>query len=158
MTQEQLTLAEVLDKVEGQRIAMFTSLDDDQLVARPMGLLQVDDDNTLWMVTTIDSDKAEQVRADQRVNLSFAADDYLSVSGTAEVVRDGAKAEELWNPHVDAWLQCDPTDPRVALIRVSPATIAYWETPSTPRYLLGVARGALGGSRPAEGNHGVVEA
>ncbi|GAA1394302.1 pyridoxamine 5'-phosphate oxidase family protein [Luteococcus peritonei] len=153
------TIDDVLDMLQAERVAMLTTHDEDELVSRPMGLQHVDrSDNSLWFFVNAGSDKALQVTEEAHVNLAFAGDDYLSVSGTATVVRDQARIEELWNSFAEAMLDREPTDPAVALLRVAPTTIAYWETPSSPRFLLGVAKSMLGGSRPQGGDHGVVEA
>ena len=153
------TLDDVISMLEAERIGMLVTHDDERLVARPMGLQHVDEnDHSLWFFIESSSDKADQVQDDAQVNVSFAGDNYVSVSGTASVVRDPAKNEELWNPFAKSWLQCEPTDPKVALLKVVPDTLAYWETPSSPRYLLGVAKSLVGGDRPQGGDSGVVQA
>ena len=53
----------------------------------------------------------------------------MSLSGTAEVVRDTEKATELWNGWVEAWLPQGPTDPNVALIHFRADAGEYWDTP-----------------------------
>lgn len=153
------TLDEVLEMLEAERVAMLTTHDGDLLVSRPMGLQQVDDaDHSLWFFVEVGSDKALQVADDAQVNLAFAGDNYLSVSGTARLVRDQARIEELWNPFAKSMLNCESTDPKVGLLRVDPSTIAYWDTPSSPRFLMGVAKSLLGGDRPKGGDSGVVQA
>ncbi|MGO4958428.1 pyridoxamine 5'-phosphate oxidase family protein [Luteococcus sp. Sow4_B9] len=153
-TKTQLELVEMLRK---QRIAMMSTLDGERIVARPMGVQRVDDDATLWFFATADSDKAVQIAADNRANLAFTDGDQLSVSGTATVVRDAAKIEELWDAGVKAWMQCEPTDPKVVLIRVDAESIGYWDTPSAAGTLLQVAASMVKGERPEPGTSGVVE-
>jgi general stress protein 26 len=56
-------------------------------------------------------------------------DTWISISGTARVVDDSAKAKELWNPLVEAWLPQGPTDASVVLIQIDGDTAEYWDTP-----------------------------
>ncbi len=68
--------------------------------------------------------------ANSYVNVTLTSSDtWISISGTARVVEDATKAQELWNPFVEAWLPQGPTDPSVVLIRVDGETAEYWDTP-----------------------------
>ena len=50
---------------------------------------------------------------------------YMSVTGTATVLQDPAKAAELWDAAVRSWFPDGPADPEVAVIKVEVATDAY---------------------------------
>lgn len=154
---DQLTRDEVLDLLRSQRVAMVTTLEDDKLVSRPMAPMHVDDDGTLWFFTQVDTDKADQVAANPSANVTFAHSDYLSVAGEASIVRDEAQQQALWNKVVETWLQCEPTDAKVRLLKVVPESIAYWTTPNTVASLFGMAKGALTGEQPDLGESGVVQ-
>ena len=68
------------------------------------------------------SPKAQEIRNDPRVNLSYAQPDdqrYVSVSGRGELVRDPAKMKELWNPLFKAWLPDGRVDHDLALLHVN---------------------------------------
>lgn len=158
MSDETMTLTELVEKIGDQRFAMVTTIDGDALVSRPMGMQTPDADGTLWFFTKPDTDKAEQVAADPRVNVAFTEGDYLSVSGTAQIVRDVEKNKELWDASVQAWMQGSPTDPDVALLKVTPQTIAYWVSGSRVTTMASVVKGLVSGERPQVGEHGVVEA
>jgi general stress protein 26 len=48
-----------------------------------------------------------EIKKHSQVNVSFSNpshQSYVSISGRAEVVTDKAKARELWNPYLKAWL------------------------------------------------------
>lgn len=150
------TRDEVLEMLRSQRTAMVTTLDGDQLVSRPMAPMHVDDDGTLWFFTEADSDKADQVESIPHMNVSFSHGDYLSVSGTGQVVRDVEQQKALWNKAVESWLQCEPDDPKVRLLEVQPSTIAYWSTPNTVATLLGMAKAVVTEEQPDLGDSGVV--
>ena len=78
-------------------------------------------DGVLWFFTKADAPKVDEVEQDQHVNLSYASPEkskYVSVSGTAMLVRDKVKAKELWDPKYKAWFPKGLDDPELALLRV----------------------------------------
>src|SRR3712207_7628755 len=83
-------------------IAMMTTVEaDGSLRSRPMATQQVEFDGDLWFFTGASAAKVDEVRQDQRVNISYAKPDnqrYVSISGTAQLVRDKQKMKELWSP------------------------------------------------------------
>ena len=54
--------------------------------------------------------------------------EYLSIYGTAEIVFDQQKIDELWNPIAKAWFKEGKTDPEISLIKVTPENAYYWDT------------------------------
>ncbi len=152
------SLDDVMALLAKQHVAMLTTFDGDQLVSRPMGSQEPDEDGTLWFFTQTGSDKATQITADSRVNVTYADGDYLSVEGSAEVLQDAAKQRELWNPYAESWLQCEPEDPKVSLIKVTAHTIGYWDTPSTAGSMISMVKGLITNTQPDGGDSGVVDA
>jgi len=152
------SMSDVLDLLGKQHVAMLTTIDDGNMVSRPMGAMKPDEDGTIWFFTQTGSDKAVQIKADNRVNLTYADGDYLSVQGTAEMVQDAALQREKWNKPTEAWLQCEPEDPQVSLIRVTPDTIGYWDTPTAVGSILSTARALITNKRPDGGDSGIVDA
>jgi general stress protein 26 len=71
------------------------------------------------------------VHQERQVNVAYShpSDRWVSVSGTATVVRDPARQRALWNPFVQAWFPGGPDDPAVALLRVQVTGAEYWEAP-----------------------------
>lgn len=123
------------DLIKGIRFAMFTTVDGDgSLRSRPMATQEAEGDSDLWFFTDASSPKVGEVERDHRVNLSYAAPDenrYVSVSGTARMVRDPAKAKELWNPALKAWFPEGLDDPELVLLRVQVEKAEYWDYPSS---------------------------
>ena len=150
------SLDEVLELISKQHVAMLTTIDDGKMVSRPMGASKPDEDGAIWLFTTTGSDKAVQITADNRVNLTYADGDYLSIQGTAEMVQDPKLQRELWNKPVEAWLQCEPEDPQVSLIKVTPDTIGYWDTPTAVGSTLSMIKGLVTNEQPDGGEAGVV--
>lgn len=116
-------------------------------VSRPMGLQQVEFDGDLWFFASEDSDKVAEISAEASVNVSFSdskASSWTSVSGTAEIVHDRAKAEELWNPILQAWFTDGLDTPGLTLIKVHADTAEYWDGPSSKVVrLVGMVRAAV---------------
>ena len=116
------------------KFAMLTTVHEDgSLHSRPMATQQQEFDGDLWFFTKLDSEKVEDTRQNRHVNVSYASpDDYkfLSVSGIAEVVRDRAKIDELWNPIYKAWFPKGTEDPEIGLLKVNVEGAEYWDTPS----------------------------
>lgn len=125
-------LAELID---GAQISMFTTTDaTGKLVSRPMALQEAEFDGDLWFFTYDDSTKAGEIVANPAVNVSFANDkssEWTSLSGTAQVLHDRAKAEQLWSPPLKTWFPDDLDTPGLALIKVHAESAEYWESPSS---------------------------
>jgi general stress protein 26 len=116
-------------------VAMLTTIDDDgTLRSRPMQTQDDEFDGTLWFFTGAGSHKVLEVQHEARVNVSYAAPDknrYVSVSGTASLVRDKAKIEEFWKPAYKAWFPQGQDDPDVALLKIDVEQAEYWDSPSS---------------------------
>ena len=135
------------DKIKDVRIAMMvTDEGDGVLRSRPMYTQQPEFDGDLWFFTRDDSAKTDEVAKDKQVNLSYASekkDLYVSVSGTAQVVHDRAKAEELWSPPLKAWFPDGLDDPHLALLRVRATQAEYWDAPNGVAQLFEMARAVV---------------
>ena len=75
-----------------------------------------------------------EIERDHHVNVSYARPEdqrYVSLSGTARLVRDREKIKELWNPALKAWFPQGMDDPEIALIKVRVEQAEYWDSPSS---------------------------
>jgi general stress protein 26 len=52
----------------------------------------------------------------------------MSIYGTAEIVFDKNKVEEMWTPIAKAWFTGGKDDPLISLIKVTPQEGYYWDT------------------------------
>ena len=110
---------------------------------------------TLWFITRIDSDKTHEIADDSDVNVAFAdpgGNSWASVTGTARIVRDAAKAKQLWSPFAEAWMPEGPEAPTTALIAVTPTHATLWDGPSKLVQLFEVARANLTQTPPTGGD------
>lgn len=144
--------------VSGERTCMFTTVDaDGTIISRPM-TVQERDGAAVWFMAFSDSPKLDQLAQDAHVNLVFAdGDTWVSASGTGVTVDDDAKKTELWNRFTEAWFQCEPTDPKVALIRVDLTGGEYWEAPNKPMQIVGMAKTLIAGERPDDGDNAKLD-
>lgn len=146
------------DKIQGIRIAMMTTAEaDGTLRSRPMATQDVEFDGTLWFFTMADAPKVGEVKRDQQVNLSYAKPDdqlYVSISGTAELIRDQQKVKEMWKPIYKAWFPSGENDPNLALLKVDAIQAEYWDSPSSKMVqLVLMAKAAITGSQDALGEN-----
>ncbi|WP_414054510.1 pyridoxamine 5'-phosphate oxidase family protein [Macrococcus equi] len=119
---------ELFKLIEKNDIAMLTTIQGDKLVSRPMSYQEVDDNGDIWFITTRDTEKAQEILADARVNVSFAQKGFVSISGNAELVNDNAKKKEYWNKGIEMFLNTNYDDPNVTLIKVNAESAEYWAT------------------------------
>jgi len=143
-------------------IAMLTTIEaDGALRSRPMATQQSEFDGDLWFFLGTSSPKAQEIRNDPRVNLSYAQPDdqrYVSVSGRGELVRDPAKMKELWNPLFKAWFPDGLEDPDLALLKVNVEQAEYWDSPSSTFVtLVGFAKALVTGQRAEVGENAKLD-
>lgn len=98
---------------------------------RPMSVQDIDDEGNLWFISMIDSNKNEEIKNDPFTQLFFQDNKnsgFLSVYGIAEVIKDQAKIDELWNPFLKVWFQNGKDDPNISLLKITPTNVYYWDT------------------------------
>jgi general stress protein 26 len=142
-------LAKVAALIREIRIALLTTVDPSgHLRSRPLQLLQVESNHTLWFFTDWNSHKVAEIEKDERVSLGFAdpaRHTFVVVSGTARLLRDPDKARQLWSLEQRAYYPDGPQDSRLALLRVQIEHAEYWLAPGRTSYLVAAARAALTG-------------
>lgn len=143
-------------------VCMLTTVEEDgSLRSRPMAGQQDEFEGTLWFFTRASSHKTMEVAGHHQVNLSYADPDdqeFVSVSGPAELVRDRTKARELWSEPLRTWFPKGLDDPDLALLRVTVEKAEYWDSPSaTMVYLYGYAKARLTGQSPKPGDNAKLD-
>ncbi|WP_158742164.1 pyridoxamine 5'-phosphate oxidase family protein [Acidisphaera sp. L21] len=153
--------AKLWDLIKSVEVAMMVTEDGGHLRSRPMAMSQKEFDGTLWFFTRADSHKVTEVQSEQRVNLAFAhpgKQDYVSVSGTAALVRDAKAVEDHWTESLKVWFPKGKADPEIALLKVTVQQAEYWDAPSsTMLHAYGYVKAALTGESPNPGGHGTVK-
>ena len=142
---------------------MLTTVDETgHLHSRPMSSNgDIDPDGSLWFFTSASSHKVDEIAKLPKVSVSFADPDnqrYVSISGTAHLVRDRNKIDELWRPEFKMWFPNGKDDPDVALLRVSTEQAEYWDSPaSTIGYVLNFVSSLVSGKEPDLGENRKVQ-
>ena len=157
-TYRQQQLSKLGELIKDIRIAMLTTVDEDgSLRSRPMAASQQVFEGELWFFTGADAPKVEEAKRHRQVNVSFADPEhqnYVSVSGTASLVRDRQKMEELWSPWLRTWFPRGLDEPDLALLKVEVEKAEYWDAAaSTMLQLYGVVKAILTGKAPQAGEH-----
>jgi general stress protein 26 len=156
-------LKKLRDMIQGIDFGMLTTVDlDGSLHSRPMSTNgDVEFDGDLWFFTYASSYKVDEIRHDSHVNVAFAAPDkqqYVSMTGTAELVRDQRKIDELWKPQFKAWFPKGKEDPDIALIHVRVSQAQYWDAPSSPvAHIIALATSLATGKPYAGGENRTVD-
>ncbi|MDC8759145.1 pyridoxamine 5'-phosphate oxidase family protein [Janthinobacterium fluminis] len=137
---------------------LTTSNDAGTLTSRPMTRQQIDAHGDIWFFTSDKAPFTHDLPAHPQVNVSFTdvRDSlYVSIAGSAQLLKDRGKAEELWNPLVKAWFPGGLDDPHLALIKVAIESAEYWDAhASKMAHLFALAKAAVTGERPvAVGEH-----
>ncbi|MBI9115886.1 pyridoxamine 5'-phosphate oxidase family protein [Sanguibacter suaedae] len=128
---EDAAVEKVAGLIADAKIAMLTTVaPDGRLVSRPMGLQDVDFDGDLWFFADADSHKVDEIQHDSHANVTVSTStSWVSLSGRAQVVKDTARAKELWGASAEAWYPDGPETPGLVLVVVRGETAEYWDTP-----------------------------
>jgi general stress protein 26 len=145
-------LSKLSDLIKEIQVAMMTTIgENDELHSRPMMAQQIDAEGCLWFFTSTETGKVQSIRNDQRINLAYASpkdSKFVSVGGTASIVKDEAKAKELWNPAMKAWFPKGVNEADLVLIKVQLDSAEYWDAPAGKMVqLLKMAKAVMTGQR-----------
>ena len=160
MAAELETFYELVKDIE---VAMLvTRRADGHLQSRAMATQKRAAGADLWFVTAEDTAKVRDLEADPHLNLSYydnKSREWVSVSGTARLVTDREKIQELYATDWKIWFQDegDPRhgtadDPRLLLIGVDIESAVYLEVDKPkPVVLFQIAKGLLTDATPELG-------
>jgi len=119
------------DLVKDIPFAMFTTVTaDGGLRSRPMVASENAFDGTLWFFTRTSSAVAQEVAGNRMVNVTYVSapeDRFVSVSGSASVVRDAERAAGMWSSAYNQWFAGGPSDPELSLIRIETDRVEFWD-------------------------------
>ena len=141
----------LLKKTQDAGVCMLTTTENDgRLVSRPMAIQDIDDDHTIWFLSRIDTPTVREVTGGQQVNVTVAEKGFwASIAGTATVDGDVERKKAFWSKTTEAFFgESKPEDPDIVLLRVTPKTGQYWDSPGLPATAVEVLKG-LTGNKPA---------
>ena len=109
---------------------MTTRNDENHLHSCPMNTTETSiGAKEIWFIGHKPSETVDNIKQNPEVNLAYVtqeSDKYLSISGTAELVEDEEKLNELWSMAYNAYFEQGKDDPQVQLIKVVPHGAEYW--------------------------------
>ena len=124
-------IAKLNELIKGIEFAMLTTIrPNGSLHSCPMATAEVHGDGALWFFSGNKSEKVEAIKSDPRVNLAFSdpgTQRYVSITATAEPLRDHVKAKELWSPRYEKWFSKGLADPNVILLKIQVRDAEYWD-------------------------------
>ena len=149
--------AHLVELMRDMPIAMLTTFGGAGIRSVPMARQEVEPDAEMWFIAARDTNHVADIQVEPRVALTFSSRDaWVALTGTAEVVDDRAKLEELWNTFAEAWLPGGPEDPYAVLVKVIVEEGEYWDTPGGKvASLISFAKTKLAGDT-YDTDHGVV--
>ncbi len=93
-------------------------------------------------------------RPDRAAGVICEAKAYLSITGRATVLRDLAKAAEIWKATDKVWWPDGPEDQNLRVLRVDPTTAELWDGPSSSAVAFyEFAKARLTGEKPNLGEN-----
>ena len=120
--------------VEEVNTCMFiTATHSENEHTRPMATVEVEDNGSLWFYTDVRSIKVEEVATDNKVHLIYShpgKQSFMDVWGSGTIVTDKEQIKAKWSPVVKAYFPQGVDDPNLALLKVQPTNVYYWEAES----------------------------
>lgn len=142
-------IAQIAGMIKDIKFAMLTvSTDEGHLHSHPMTTQQTEFDGDVWFIGSKKSEQVACMRARPQVNVSYSNPGkglYVSINGTAALVEDSAKLDELWSDFYEAYFPQGKTDPDIQLIRVNANGAEFWESDGKLHTLFAFARQKLTG-------------
>lgn len=119
------------------------------LHGRPMAIARVEDNATLWFITSVGSAKADEVAEDARAMVTLqSASRFVCINGNAELVFDPEQIRSLWKEEYRVWYQSE-RDPDIVLVRFSSFDAEYWDNSGVQglKYVFQAARAYVSGQK-----------
>jgi general stress protein 26 len=118
--------------IEAVEVAMTVTLERGQVLhARPMATKQIETEpGLIWFFTNRISAKVSELRRHREVCLAYADPakrSFVSITGTASIVKDVAKARALWTQDEELWFPDGPEDENLVLMEVAVRRAEYWD-------------------------------
>jgi len=154
-------LYELIDEIEVASLVTQTSRG--SLVSRPMQTQEHRPGVDVWFMTSVESGKIDEIKANAEVNLTYNSErtkEWISISGTATLSQDNHRIRELYRPSWKAWFENQggalgggPNDPRIVLIEVDAHEVTYFKVDEPrPVVLFQIAKAMLTKSVPDLGS------
>ncbi len=121
------------------------------LHSRPMAIAQVESNGDVWMLSGASSEKTREVKADARAQIVCQSSSaFVTLTGHANVNRDRAKLDEIWNDSYKPWFPQGKEDPNLVLIQLRAEEGEWWDERGVNRlkYALETVKAFATGTTP----------
>ena len=148
----------VWDMMEKIGLCMLATADGRDIRSRPMAAHVDHDERMVYFLTDAASHKDEEIARNPSVCLAFAdpsGNDYVSVSGHAEVSNDRARIRQLFSTPAKAWWD-DAEDPSIRVLKVQPRDAQYWDGSGRVMTFAKMLAAVVSDSRPDLGDNAKV--
>ncbi|MFN3548406.1 MAG: pyridoxamine 5'-phosphate oxidase family protein [Mesorhizobium sp.] len=148
----------VWDMMEKIGLCMLATEDGEAIRSRPMAAYIDRGEDMVYFLTDVASHKDNEISRNPGVCLAFAdpsGNNYVSVSGHAEVSNDRARIRELFSTPAKAWWD-DAEDPSIRVLKVRPMDAQYWDGPGRVVSLVKMLVAAASDGRPDLGDNAKV--
>lgn len=148
-------------QLEKTRICMLWVRDSAQH-PQPMTMFADAETGAIWFITSSDTDLAADIGHGAEAAMTVVSpnqDFHASLRGSLVQYDSAEKLDEVWNLATSAWFEEGREDPKVMLLKMSPAEASVWFSQGNPVMVgLKLLRAAVktGESQPALGTHHVL--
>lgn len=123
-------IQKIKELAEEARTCFFTTKIGEDAHSIPMTLQEVDQEGTLWFISSSESEHNQNIMQDSKVQLYFmnnSSYEYIFLTGDAVISKDKNLIDKYWSDFANAWFD-GKDDPRVTLIGVKAKDGYYYET------------------------------
>ncbi len=114
--------------IQRAKFPQLASLDGDQPRVRPVSLVRVDDDFTVYVANLRSYGKTHEIAANPKVELCYLDEqhDQVRITGVAEILKDEAVLREIWesNPLLRRYLG-SLENPELIIYRIRPERVRF---------------------------------
>src|SRR4051812_21594914 len=97
------------------------------LHGRPMSIARVDDNATIWFVTSVASAKVDEVVDDSRATVVLQSTSrFACLNGNVDLVFARERIKALWRDSYRVWFDGE-SDPDLVLVRFNAFDAEYWD-------------------------------
>ena len=122
-------LWELISPVKTGMLANWTG---EMLHARPMQHVNSDlEEGILYFFTSDESGKALEIDHYNDVCITYSnisKSEFVSISATAEIVKDKVLIDKYWNAFVAAWFPEGKSSPNVSILKLHVYSAEYWDS------------------------------
>lgn len=153
MATRTINFDELWERIKDHRTAMMTTVSKDGYIhSRPMMTQEREAGSDLWFVTSINTEKVDEIAQNPKVGVLYYRDAdnaYVSVSGVAHIERNRDLIKSKWKESWRMWFPEGPEQEDLALIKVDAHEAEYWEPQGGKlTVMFEAARGYMTGEHP----------